>query len=239
MKPVGIVVPVKPFHAAKRRLSPMLAPSGRATLVRAMLEDVLAVATDPGVSAVVFVVTADPRVANVAMACGASVLMERRAEGMSEAVRLGELGVRGSGCETLVVLPADVPLVTPDDLHAIAQARTGDRDVVLVPARRDGGTNAIACATSVEMPFLFGMDSFDRHAAASIACGLTPRRLALERLALDVDTPADIEALVRDAGATRAQRWLRAPVRPDGAAQRREAIAPRRVRFPTRHEVLS
>jgi 2-phospho-L-lactate guanylyltransferase len=220
---IAIVLPVKPFHLAKRRLSPALCEASRANLARAMLEDVLDVATDQSFGATVFVVTADSHVAQIATARGASVVPERFASGMSHAVCRAVPDVRRAGLETLLVIPSDVPLITVDDVRAILHVRANERDVVLVPARRDGGTNGMAYGSSVDMPLRFGEDSFERHADAATGCGLEPRRLWLERISLDVDMPADVEALLAQGDATRAQRLLRTLALPRRAMQ--EAIS--------------
>jgi 2-phospho-L-lactate guanylyltransferase len=85
-----------------------------------------------------------------------------------------------------VVAHADLPLATR--LHWVAEFP----GVTLVPDRRLDGTNVLAVPTEAGFTFAYGPGSFARHRAEAQACGLPARIVRDDRLAWDVDLPADL-----------------------------------------------
>ena len=101
-----------------------------------------------------------------------------------------ELSEARSGPATgpLVVLLADLPLLTIDDVDALlASADRCGRSIA--PDRHLTGTNAIALADGDPIAWHFGAASFARHRVV-----LGPGHGVVERpgLLLDCDTPADL-----------------------------------------------
>ena len=95
---VFIAVPVKDLTNAKQRLVPVLDPSERRMLARAMLEDVLQALVSARLGSV-HVVSTDVEVMDLARQHGAACLVERVNRGHTEAVGLGPAGSarHGSG----------------------------------------------------------------------------------------------------------------------------------------------
>lgn len=92
----------------------------------------------------------------------------------------------------LLVVHGDLPLLAPDDVEAIVSAAaTG---CALAPDQHGAGTNAIALAGDMAFAFAFGENSLSRHLAASGERASLVRRPGL---ALDVDTPDDLDAAIR------------------------------------------
>jgi 2-phospho-L-lactate guanylyltransferase (CobY/MobA/RfbA family) len=58
-------------------------------------------------------------------------------------------------------------------------------------------------------PLRFGNDSFMPHLVAAIAARATCIVLSLSRIALDIDTPEDLQQLVNAGGEKRSQRLAR------------------------------
>ncbi|MGH8702417.1 MAG: 5-amino-6-(D-ribitylamino)uracil--L-tyrosine 4-hydroxyphenyl transferase CofH [Burkholderiales bacterium] len=202
------VVPVKLFSRTKQRLAPLLAGEERAALSRAMLEDVLAALTRSPSLAGILVVTGDPAAAVVAQAAGAIVIDDTENAGTTAAVLAAAGHLERTGQNGMLVIPADVPLITPADIEAILAAHRAAPSVTLVPANHDGGTNAIACSPPQALAFAFGEASFQRHRDAARACGLFPATLNLERVGNDIDRPDDIARLLQHPPTTRTHAYL-------------------------------
>lgn len=181
--PVGVLVPVKAFSAAKVRLAAALDAPARAALARSMAEAVLR-AAGPLPS---FVVCDDPEVAGWALAQGAEVLW-RPGRGLNGAVTDGVAALGALGFERTVVAHADLPHARQ---LAWAAAFVG---VTLVPDRRDDGTNVAAVPTGAGFRFAYGPGSFRRHAAEARRLGLAVRVVRAPRLGWDVDLPDDLDA---------------------------------------------
>ncbi len=186
------LIPVKELSLAKARLAPVLDEAGRRALALAMFRDVLAAAMACPALDGVAVATRDAEVLTLAAEAGAGGMPEPG--GLNEALTSAAEKLRARGATRLLVLAADLPLAASSDIEAVAQA--GD-DIVVVPSV-DGGTNALALpgeGSPGAIAFQFGPDSASRHLAAGREAGLRSRSLDLPALALDIDTPADLERL--------------------------------------------
>lgn len=99
--------------------------------------------------------------------------------------------VAARGARAAVVLMADLPRVQPVDVGALLAA-LDDHDVAVVCDHLGQHTNALALAPPTAMPTHFGReDSFAAHCAAARGRGLRAAVVASERIAFDVDVPAD------------------------------------------------
>jgi 2-phospho-L-lactate guanylyltransferase len=202
------VVPVKPFAQGKARLGPLLSQTEREALAGAMLRDVLAALAAAPSLAGVLTVTSDPVAAEIACAVGASVLCDHRNTGIAAALDAAAVHLRDRECDGMLVVPADVPLVTAGDVEAIVDAHGDAPSLTLVPACVDGGTNALACSPPAVVPFCYGERSFERHIAAARLCGIEPQTLDCEHLARDLDRPEDVARFLNRPSRTRSYACL-------------------------------
>jgi len=193
---IWALVPVKRFSRAKTRLAGVLGHAERTALASAMLADVLeALAKTEGLAGVL-VVTGDAEAAAIAGGFGGKILADPVENGTNAAVLSGLRALGAWNASGAVVVPGDLPFVTPAELNRVLAAL--DRaPVVLVPAARDGGTNVLALSPSDIITPAFGRDSFARHLAAATAARIEPVVLTLDGAGHDIDVAAD---LVLDAG---------------------------------------
>src|SRR5215469_6509620 len=111
------VVPVKERVSAKERLSPMLRPETRQALALAMLEDVLAALTaTPGI-AELLVVTVDVEAGRLAASYGARLIETGARDGHTGAIAAAVRLLASEGCEGMLTLPGDIPLVTSSEIE--------------------------------------------------------------------------------------------------------------------------
>lgn len=204
---VWAVVPVKPFRLAKQRLASVLDAAERTELARVMLEDVLAAVENCKNLAGVIVVTADRTAAALARRHGAIVLMETAAVGMNAAVMRVVKYLTGRMDAGIVVVPADVPHVTPDDIEEMIALIRRTPAIALVRSN-DGGTNLLACRPAGVIAPSFGPDSFTSHCVAAVGKGITPTVWLAPHLSLDIDRREDLEAFVLRESSTRTHAYL-------------------------------
>jgi 2-phospho-L-lactate guanylyltransferase len=193
------VVPAKRLSGALRRLAPALGRPLRRELQVAMLRDVFAAcAGAPGLAGLL-VVTSDPEVAALArQAAGAEVIPDHDPpRGMNGAVARGLGWAQERGAAALV-MTADLPLARPADVAAILAAAPAPPSAVLVPSREGTGTNAMLLRPPSAIAPRLGPRSLERHLAQAARRGVAVERLALPRLALDIDTPRDLAALIAE-----------------------------------------
>ena len=197
-RPTYAIVPVKALDRAKRRLAPVLPDAARRRLVLAMLEDVLAAVARVEAIDRTVVVTPDAGVADLAQARGAVILREQRAAGLNAAVRRGLAHAAAQGASQALVLPADVPLATSDELLRVMETRAapGRARAGLVPAGDGGGTNALLLSPPDALEPNFGPGSFLRHLAQAVAKRIDTQVLQLPGLGADMDRPDDLLQLL-------------------------------------------
>jgi 2-phospho-L-lactate guanylyltransferase len=112
------------------------------------------------------------------------------------------------GIQSTLVIPADIPLIEAADIRAI-YGSAPERGAVLVPSADQRGTNAVLRRPAALFPLRFGNDSFMPHLGAAIATHTSCVVLSLPRIALDIDTPEDLQQLVKAGSGKRAQRLAR------------------------------
>ena len=206
--PLWAVVPVKDLHHAKQRLAGVLSPKEREALFCAMLEDVLcALAASAGLAGILLV-TRDPKARDLAPRYGARVLMEEENRGHTAASTLGARALAQQGRAGMVQVPADLPLLTPQDIGALLEAHGQAPAVTLAPSRDEQGSNAVACSPPDVLPLRFGAASFLPHLRRARALGIEPQIVKRPGLALDIDTPEDLAAFLAAPSPTRAYAYL-------------------------------
>ncbi len=184
-----VAIPVRSFEGAKSRLGAVLDAEERRDLVERLLGRAIGAALATSSVVEVIVVSPDPEVLGVAAAAGARTV-EQRSRGLNPALQEARAAATG---ERLLVVPADLPGVTPEALERVLAAgdAAGPPSVVLAPDRHGRGTNALLLDPSDVIDPAFGGDSRAGHAwlasSAEAAFAEVP-----DVLGLDIDTPEDL-----------------------------------------------
>ena len=187
------ILPVKSFDAAKRRLAPTLGPGLRRELARAMFTDVLtSLRRVPRLDSVA-VVTADQDADAAARSQRALVLRDTEQAGQSAAAAIGISFALTEGFDRVLLVPGDTPLLDPGEVAALLRVR---RPVSIVPDRHGTGTNALLLRPPDAIAPSFGPGSLERHVAVAAAAGVASAVEKVPTLMLDVDTGADLAALM-------------------------------------------
>ncbi|MEX0922457.1 MAG: 2-phospho-L-lactate guanylyltransferase [Rhodovibrionaceae bacterium] len=191
---VWVVVPIKSFSSAKSRLAPVFGRPQRQKLAKLMARRVLkATAACPQIAGIA-VVTADPLAREIAAGFGAEVCGMAGDEGVNAAAAAGFGFVRQRAAGVLI-LPSDIPLVRPDDLSRLLSGPAGACSVTIVADTAGQGTNALLLPSHIDFEFRFGANSARNHADSARRAGLEVRFAEFPRMALDIDTPGDVESL--------------------------------------------
>ena len=189
---VVVVVPVGTLDGAKSRLGGTLDAEERRDLATRLLSRTLdAALRTPGV-AEVLVVTPDDEVREIAAAAGARPIRQR-SQGLNAGLRQAREEVVAGSAEALLVVPIDLPLVSPEALAAVLEPLDDPRRpvVVIVPDRHGRGTNVLLVAPPDAIEFGFGGDSRRAHAACAADAGARLVELG-GPLSVDLDTPDDL-----------------------------------------------
>ena len=202
-----ILVPIKDLSGAKQRLSPILSPEERTQLARAMAEDVFDALVPFGSAPGVAVVSGDSWASQQAKRRSFTIILDDVQAGETAAIELATSFCLDTGADFSLVFPADIPLITSEEIQLVLDA-IPPQGCVVVPAGDGRGTNGILRRPADLIPLRFGNDSLLPHLAAARAAGHELVIRELPGIALDVDRPEDLAALLALPVRCRAQRLL-------------------------------
>lgn len=204
------ILPVKSPQNAKQRLKDFLAVEQRETLARILYRQTLATLCQAeGIDRVV-VVTSDFEAAEHARNSGALVFEENEQISHSVSADAACLRAMEFGASTVLLVPIDVPTVTPADFSRLAAAARDKPGLIVVPSTDGTGTNALARTPPDCIESRFGPGSCRKHLDQALSKGLPAEVIRLPGLMFDIDTPEDVAELLALAQECRVSSFLRA-----------------------------
>ena len=180
------LVAINARRHCKSRLADVLEPHRRIELVESMLSHVLRTASCCG--AVEKVVVVSPECDGLD---DTVVRVRDSGIGLNHAFELAREEARTAGAAEIVLLPADLPRLTVEDLELLVSAGRAS-GLAIAPDRRGTGTNGLYLRADSKFEFRFGTGSLAAHLAAARRDGIEPaivHRLGLQE---DVDAPTDL-----------------------------------------------
>lgn len=200
MTRTSVVIPIRGLHGGKSRLASRLDAEERAALIAAMANQVIAAVTDSGIARSIVVVSREDDLLQQLRLWGTRVeLLHQPAQsiGLNAAIDLGRRDAVNRNADRLLVLSADLPLLTAASV--VRLARVGESaGVTLVTDRAGLGTNALMLQGDVAIPrfpFHFGQESRRFHKEAAVHLNVSHLEQAIPEIALDLDTPHDWDML--------------------------------------------
>jgi 2-phospho-L-lactate guanylyltransferase len=192
------IVPIKPLRKGKSRLSSVLSEEERAELSRRML--VATVETLKKVRDIdhILVVSRDPEALAAARGAGARTLLENGHPEINGALTRAALVAGAYKARGVLIIPADLPLLDPDDIRRMVALGQSGPSVVIAPDRKREGTNGMLISPPDAISFDYGPGSFKRHCEKALAAGVALEVCEVDSIALDLDMPEDLEVLGMD-----------------------------------------
>lgn len=187
------IIPVKPLNRAKSRLSEVLSSENRAEFAEMMLRRMLRVLRDVPQVKGTLVISRDQRALSIARELGAKTVQESNPSDLNPALTRATEVVRLWGGDTILILPADIPFITQDDISQIAEKGRYGNTVVIAPDYAQDGTNAMLVQPLGLIPYSYGKDSYERHVMSAKLAGAEVKIYESETIGLDIDVPADLE----------------------------------------------
>jgi 2-phospho-L-lactate guanylyltransferase len=196
------IVPVKPLKRGKSRLAGMLTEEERTQLNQNLLEKTLKTLSQLKELDQVLVVSRDPHALTIARNYGAKTVQEDGQPHLNTALARATVVAQVHSTQGVLILPADLPLLTPEDVLALIDRAVKPPVVVIAPDRHNKGTNALLMFPAGLIEYDFGEGSFQRHCERARQAGAKLEIVELPSLALDLDLPEDLE-MVRKLEATK------------------------------------
>ncbi|MCC6261881.1 MAG: 2-phospho-L-lactate guanylyltransferase [Anaerolineales bacterium] len=192
---IWAIVPVKPLKRGKSRLAGALSETERAQLNQELLEKTLGTLAQIKELEKILVVSRDPHALTIARNYGAKTVQEDGQPNLNTALTRATVVAQIHNTQGILVLPADLPLLTKEDVQTLLD-RTGKPPVVVIaPDRHHKGTNALLIFPAGLIEYDFGEDSFQRHCERAKQAGVNLEIVELPSLALDLDLPEDLEII--------------------------------------------
>jgi len=189
------IVPVKPLRRGKSRLAGTLTEDERTELNRALLQHTLETLSELKEVDGVLVVSRDPNALTIARNHGARTVQEDGQPELNTALKRATIVAQVYATRGVLVLPADLPLVTREDILTLIQRATEPPVVVIAPDRHKKGTNALLISPPGLIEYDFGENSFERHCELVKKAGARLEIVDLPSLGLDLDLPEDFEII--------------------------------------------
>jgi 2-phospho-L-lactate guanylyltransferase len=189
------IVPVKPLRHGKSRLSGILSEDERTQLNERLLANTLETLSGIKELEQVLVVSRDPHALTIARNHGARTVREDGQPHLNTALTRATVVAQVYATRGVLILPADLPLLTRDDILTFIERATNPPVVVIAPDRHENGTNALLMSPAGLIKYDFGENSFQRHCERALKVGARLEVVKLAAFGLDLDMPEDLAIL--------------------------------------------
>lgn len=189
------IIPVKPLRRGKSRLAGALSEDERTELNRSLLEHTLKTLSALRELEEVLVISRDPQALALARSYGARTVREDSQSELNTALKRATIIAQVYATRGVLVLPADLPLITREDVLTLIEHAADPPVVVIAPDRHGKGTNALLMSPSGLIEYDFGENSFQRHCERVRETGARLEIVDLPSLGLDLDVPEDLEMI--------------------------------------------
>ncbi len=198
---IWAIVPVKPLRRGKSRLAKTLTEDERAELNSQLLAHTLKILKKTPEVEEVLVVSRDPKALAIAHDYNARTIREDGAPDLNTALERATAVAKMYTTKGVLVLPADLPLISQIDIEKIIATANGHKRVVVItPDRHKEGTNALLISPAGIIEYDYGENSFKRHCELALEAGARLKICSLPSIELDLDLPEDLELVAEEIG---------------------------------------
>ena len=189
------IVPVKNLDISKSRLSDVLSVDARRELICSLLLSTLSALNESELIENTIVISNDKSVLQLADNQEVMTVQEDSPYDLNSALHQATLVTLTHGATGLLVLPADLPLLTREDVEKIVYAEDSNRLVRIVPDQHGVGTNALFIRPPGMLRYKFGKDSLSNHKEEAKRVRAELHVYRLSNVEFDIDDPDDLRRL--------------------------------------------
>ena len=188
------IIPLKPvLSTSKSRLSGVIDKHGRMAMTLMMLSTVLKAIEQSKVIEQTVVVGGDSWIGDIRPSLRNVHWIKDNNKGLNKALSQGIRFGFDQHADAVLFLPADLPLITKEDLCKLVETSHGGKYLVICPAKRDKGTNALLIPREANFRPALGKSSFFKHWQQSIDLGFQTTMYYSTNLGIDLDTLKDLK----------------------------------------------
>jgi len=186
------IIPIKPLSRGKSRLSSVLSDQERENLNRNLLNRTINCLKQVEEIDQIIVISYDPAVLSFSREFGVKTLQENRNTNLNNALRKATQAAKAFNATQLLIIPADLPFMTPEDLISMIYKSKSAPEIIIAPDRKMYGTNALFINPPGILDYDFGQWSFKKHIEQAERLKIRVEIINNERLGLDLDLPEDM-----------------------------------------------
>ncbi len=187
------IIPVKPLRRGKSRLSEVLSLEARTALNHYLLSNTLEILASVPEIEYSLVVSRDPEALTIAREYGARTVQEQGSPQLNIALTRATMVALSHSVQGVLIVPADLPLLTVDDIREVVKRATNPPVVVITPDRHHQGTNALLISPPGLIKYEYGAGSYQKHCTQAMKAGARLEVCERGSVALDIDFPEDLE----------------------------------------------
>ena len=189
------IIPIKPLKRGKSRLSDVLSQEKREELNRYLLSYTLQCLKNIKTIDHIIVISHDPLALTLARNFGAKTVLENRNSNINRALHKATMAAMGINSSKILIIPADLPLLTSEDILAVIKESGNPPEIVIVPDRKKSGTNVLLINPIGTIKYEFGECSFKKHLKQAEKKKINIKICKRENLSFDLDLPEDWDIL--------------------------------------------
>jgi 2-phospho-L-lactate guanylyltransferase len=193
-----IIIPIKSLLNSKKRLEPFLTPNQRRTLVLDLLKDVISAATKSKLTDGILLVTPDTAIIETIRKWDfpkIQYLLEPEELGTNQAVQFAILWCLKKPISSILIIPADLPLLTATDIDQLIQLGESKFPLIIAPSQRKDGTNAFYQRPPDLIQVWYGNNSYQKNLGTISSNKIPFKIMETPAFALDIDLKEDLIAL--------------------------------------------
>jgi 2-phospho-L-lactate guanylyltransferase len=169
--------------------------------VTAMLSDVISAVTFSNKVSHLVIVTSDRKIENI-VPKNATLLLEDKPRGINQAIIEATEYCTSMKAEATLVIPADLPLIKPQDIDTII-SRGKTKPTIILSSSLNGGTNILYRHPPQIIEPKFGKNSFQAHLEESHKMNIEPKIYSSIRVSLDLDEIEDVKKFIQHGNHTK------------------------------------
>jgi 2-phospho-L-lactate guanylyltransferase len=193
--PLWAIIPIKPLRRGKSRLAGLMTAEEREFLNQKLLIRTIHCLENISQIDQIAVISHDPSALHIARELGVTTIQETRNTEINNALRKATQAIMASNASKLLIVPADLPLILPEDITDLLSKSNYEEEIIISPDIRMCGTNALFVNPIGIIDYEFGLWSFRKHVEQAQRKKIHVEIYNNDRIAFDLDLPEDLDFL--------------------------------------------
>ena len=190
------VLPVKRYSIGKSRLRDLFSVTELVELNQQLFESTFTKMQHSTGIDKILVVSREDHALQWSYDHGGVALLENDPSTLNSAITQAQNHICNHGGGRIMVLPSDLPLVTPNDLESLIGLADGKRKLVIVPDHFQSGTNALVMSEPHLIEPCFGTGSFRKHTRQALEKNAELVVYLNENIQWDLDTSLELYRII-------------------------------------------